>query len=240
MTASHQNKRDEGPSGTLELHGATPQAVLMRDFPFILSESLVPTGFESLVRIMHRTGDGRRWADVAREYGHILHPLAQWPGIYAQHDGSSDATHPPTGTMDFDSLRAILEHLPVHDSLYWAVWEGHGIWHSPPVYRLTETPARQYRVFTGLGPNDFTWPGSNTRVSDQSPNLLWPGSGRWVVSTEVDADSTLVGCEASSCRAIVEDPRLEAFPVSSDSDFSWGGDRINELPSWCFEVMKGE
>ncbi|MEO8829205.1 hypothetical protein [Lapillicoccus sp.] len=63
----------------------------------------------------------------------------------------------------------------------------------------------------------------------QSPSQWWPASRDWCVATEIDFDSTLVGGSESLVQRILDDGRLEAFPVSPTDDLGSGGDTVNEL-----------
>jgi hypothetical protein len=60
-----------------------------------------------------------------------------------------------------------------------------------------------------------------------SPSIVWPADRAWVMVTEVDYDSTVVGGDPALIEAIVADPALEAFVVPAEADLSWEGDAIN-------------
>jgi hypothetical protein len=62
----------------------------------------------------------------------------------------------------------------------------------------------------------------------QSPNLLWPADRSWLLATEIDFDSTLVGGSTGLAEELVRATRLEAWPVGSNDDLSIDGDRINQ------------
>jgi hypothetical protein len=62
----------------------------------------------------------------------------------------------------------------------------------------------------------------------QSPSLLWPADGSWLLATEVDFDSTLVGGSAELIAELLQAPQLEAWPVSVDDDLTINGDRVNK------------
>ncbi len=61
----------------------------------------------------------------------------------------------------------------------------------------------------------------------QSPSLLWPADRSWLLATEVDFDSTLVGGSAELVRELLQATRLEAWPVGVDDDLTIDGDRVN-------------
>lgn len=64
-----------------------------------------------------------------------------------------------------------------------------------------------------------TWP--------QSPNLLWPVDQAWVLVTEIDFDSTVVGGSAELIAAIVQDPGIEALELPAGADLMWDADEPN-------------
>jgi hypothetical protein len=61
----------------------------------------------------------------------------------------------------------------------------------------------------------------------RSPSLMWPDDRSWVMVSEVDYDSTIVGGSAELIRTLVADIRLEAIPITADTDLSWDGDEVN-------------
>lgn len=61
----------------------------------------------------------------------------------------------------------------------------------------------------------------------QSPSLVWPEDHTWVLVTEVDYDSTIVGGSAELIRALCTDARLEALPIPEGADLSWDADEVN-------------
>jgi hypothetical protein len=62
----------------------------------------------------------------------------------------------------------------------------------------------------------------------QSPSLLWPADRSWLLATEIDFDSTLVGGSTQLVRELLQATRLEAWPVGLDDDLTINGDRINQ------------
>jgi hypothetical protein len=62
----------------------------------------------------------------------------------------------------------------------------------------------------------------------QSPNLLWPADRSWLLATEIDFDSTLVGGSAELVEELLQATRLEAWQVGIDDDLTIDGDRINQ------------
>ncbi len=50
-----------------------------------------------------------------------------------------------------------------------------------------------------------------------SPSLVWPRDRAWVLVSEVDWDSTVVGGSAELVAALVADPEVEALPLPADA-----------------------
>ena len=61
----------------------------------------------------------------------------------------------------------------------------------------------------------------------ESPSLLWPADHEWIVASEVDYDSTIVGGSHAAIRAVCADPRLEALPIREGADLTWDADEVN-------------
>jgi hypothetical protein len=47
----------------------------------------------------------------------------------------------------------------------------------------------------------------------QSASLWWPNDHAWCVSTEVDFDTSYVGCDESCCQKILRLPDIEALVI---------------------------
>lgn len=62
----------------------------------------------------------------------------------------------------------------------------------------------------------------------QSPSLLWPADKSWLLATEIDFDSTLVGGSAELVAELLDATSLEVWPVGIDDDLTIDGDRINK------------
>lgn len=64
----------------------------------------------------------------------------------------------------------------------------------------------------------------------EAPNLIWPADHRWLVASEVDFDSTLVGGNTALIEAIVGSPALEAWQVEPTDSLAANADKINVVP----------
>ena len=65
----------------------------------------------------------------------------------------------------------------------------------------------------------------------RSPNLIWPADRSWLVASEVDFDSTLIGGSRGLIDAIVGlAPALEVWEVDPETSLAIDADKINLIP----------
>lgn len=96
-------------------------------------------------------------------------------------------------------------------------------WAKPAAGSVTFTLVEQ-----GSGPPAEPDP-TQFRVRE-APNLIWPADRRWLMVSEVDWDSTLVGGSAALIEAIVASPELEALRVEPTDSLAADADEINVAP----------
>lgn len=95
-------------------------------------------------------------------------------------------------------------------------------------------PHRDHVLFRG-SIADFVDPGWASRVPwaedspdwTASPSLIWPADRAWILVTEVDDDSTIIGGSPDLIRELCTDPALEAHAVREGADLSWDADEVN-------------
>ena len=63
----------------------------------------------------------------------------------------------------------------------------------------------------------------------KAPHLIWPMDRSWLVVSEVDFDSTLVGGTARLVKALVADPGLETYEVEPNTSLTAFSDQINTV-----------
>lgn len=92
---------------------------------------------------------------------------------------------------------------------------------------------RHYFLFE-VGANDLAdiaWSARAPWVAGRgwvlSPSIVWPDDHAWVLATEIDFDSTLVGGTAELIDELIQKPGLEVLPIRTDADLTWDGDRLN-------------
>lgn len=213
--------------------------------------SLVPAGFPSYVRVFHPawrlddTGELKmpaRWADVALANGTRTSPAMQFRAVMSaptfEHNlepqpGIFDA-EPQAGSLPdtlIETLVAVLvRHTATPERCWFAIWDGYGATRrdirSAPCFRL---PARDYHLLVGA-----VAAAAESALDVpfyQSPNLWWPDDRAWLVATEIDLDTTYIGC-ADACRdAIRAAPELETFTIDPAARVDWYSDPLNPSPT---------
>ncbi|MWV48513.1 hypothetical protein GRS96_04385 [Rathayibacter sp. VKM Ac-2803] len=203
-------------------------------------DGIVPPVFEAAVRILHPAGLGAderfRWRAVAEREGTVLHPLAQWGDLVADH---SDVYSPPrTGELPLDELAAIAGVLALStatpDDCLAAFWEGFGLVASAPYLEL---PGRDCLLFAldVRALTDTRWARDSgfadaSGLTVQTPMALWPEDRAWYLASEIDFDSTVVGGSrelVDALLALAAEGTIEALPLPAEVDLTSTGDRVN-------------
>ncbi|PRB00353.1 hypothetical protein [Microbacterium sp. MYb64] len=59
------------------------------------------------------------------------------------------------------------------------------------------------------------------------PSLIWPADRAWILVSEIDFDSTIVGGSPALIAALCADERLEALPIPEGANLQWDADEVN-------------
>ena len=121
------------------------------------------------------------------------------------------------------------------DRCWFAVWEGWGGLRDDltfgPVFHL---PARGYHLLTGplsaVAESALDVPGPHHQPYYQSASLWWPDDRSWLVATEIDLESTYIGCTHACRDALLRLSVLEALEIDPASRIDWYGDPLNPSP----------
>jgi hypothetical protein len=213
--------------------------------------SLVPAGFSSYVRVLHPAwrvdehGMPRipvRWADVALANGTRANPGMQFRAILGAsrfdwnvepQPGVFDAG-PQAGSLPEQVVRALMTALSKHtataDHCWFAIWEGWGGLRGDIRSAVSfQLPSRGYHLLGGPltasmeSTDDFP-------AVFRSASLWWPDDRSWLVATEIDLESTYVGCSADCANALLAARELEAFAIDPTSRIDWYSDPVNPSP----------
>lgn len=60
------------------------------------------------------------------------------------------------------------------------------------------------------------------------PSLIWPADRAWILVSEIDFDSTIVGGSAELVADLCDDARIEALPIPEGADLHWDADHLND------------
>lgn len=203
-------------------------------------EQVLPGTYPAYARILHPANGGgavpSRWSEVAASVGTVVHPLAQF-GALARRESSHrlgapgwDGQNPFQGSLQQPHRAYFLFQRRLDEIVDLAIETANC---------RPEHPSRSFACLVDMGrdgdvrrdqPFTPTLPTPEVVLHVQSPSQWWPASRDWCVATEIDFDSTLVGGSESLVQRILDDGRLEAFPVSPTDDLGSGGDTVNELP----------
>jgi hypothetical protein len=212
--------------------------------------SIVPAGFDAYVRVFHPAADlgaaddrsqdvAVTWREIARRCGTTAHPRMQlhaltgtWDAFYRAVPGVYD--HPPSvGTLPQPTALAVSAALAGHtgtpDRCWFAAWEGMGsLRHDVAAAPRFEVPHRRYHLLQGgigaaaesIGREPWEW----------SAQIWWPDDHAWCVATEVDLNTTYIGCSRDCRDALVGRSGLEALEIAPTSGISYESDEVNAAP----------
>jgi hypothetical protein len=208
--------------------------------------SLVPVGFSAYVRVFHpayrqATKDGRpvvvpvSWSEIAAVNAKDAHPGMQLGALTDSYDSSHPSQPglfdhaPDVGSLP-DELVAPLatllaNHTTTPDRCWFAVWSGFGGLASE-VRQAPEfsAPHREYHLLSGPVDALLVEP-----LRDQSPNLWWPDDRAWCAATEIDLDSTYIGCDDACRDQLLALPKVEAAAIDPATGIDFASDLRNPL-----------
>jgi len=207
--------------------------------------SLVPAGFPAYVRVFHPASRGRwgetspvRWGEIAALSGTRAHAGMQlgaltgssetqpafWPGVFD--DRPEVGSLPPELAAVLAS--ALARHTTTPGRCWFAAWEGFGgiraDVQSAPKFDL---PHRSYHLL--VGPVTAAAESTLNSVGTQSSSLWWPDDRAWCVATEIDLDTTYIGCDDACCREILALREIEALLIDPATGIAYDSDLLNPL-----------
>lgn len=212
--------------------------------------SILPNVFEAYVRIMHPVQGFResdpdfRWDEIARQEGAIAHSAMQWHKITRNatlYGPWRNRAKPLRGRLRRDYYRqllGILGETAWTDDVTIGYWEGYQDFRDDvpepfcdPRLRisLTRIGRLDYLVFCGPFRDLLRGADAETQEGEwpETPNITCSADRGWCVFSEIDFDSTLVGCSKATARAISADKLLESYEVFPETDLSALGDALN-------------
>lgn len=202
--------------------------------------SIVPAGFDAVVRVMHPLDSGDEqskttWAAVAERNGRVAHPNMQLHNIAAPADVTPRASDRHgwfvwEGDLPLGETRTLAALLqPQTDpetACIFGVWDGYGGMDIPPSSRDNplRIPQRNHCLMRGaLHELDQ----ARELLGRQTPNIWWPMGGAWCVVSEIDFAWTYVAGSEALADALQASGDLEAYRVSYGARHTVHGDHIN-------------
>lgn len=184
------------------------------------------------------------WLDGVRLAGliELLTPATTSPGVTVGiwngwgelHSGTfAVGTVPPVSEAELRelTLRCRAERAATIDPRLAAAVDGPD---DSPEPKLLHLPHRDYALLRGqvaeLTDPDWGFTagiGWADGFRSPGPQLIWPDDHAWFVGSEIDFDSTLVGCTREVADAVLTSADFEALEVPPDGDLSWHGDALN-------------
>lgn len=183
--------------------------------------SVIPPGYETYVRILNpielRDGSAVSWTDVVNS--NAVEPWAwmQWPEFAASKgtalpDGywrEPDMGNPPVSV----AMRLIKALKPDQNIHYFASWAGYAMEIQGPTVNFSPYQ-REMVLYSGSLVAEHRALLLPTTATGRVPMYWWPSDLRWFVGQDIYARSLFVGCAQSAAHTILEDPNLDAYPIS--------------------------
>lgn len=124
-------------------------------------------------------------------------------------------------------VTVLARHTRTPNDCWFAVWNGFGDTRDDirkaPVF---DFPTRGYFLLRG----PIGAAGEQVLNSPwQTANIWWPDDRAWCVATEIDLNTTYIGCSLDCCRDILGSS-LEALQIDPSTLVAWDSDQINPKP----------
>ena len=199
--------------------------------------SMVPSGFEVYVRVLHPfigPFDGTDRPDLAggelaARFGCEFRPLAPIDQLIEGMDEKIlekfDVILPDPGAIPTRVAQGVADVLGRHtgtpEQCYFAIWEGYGgLRPSQGFGAPFEIPARRMLLYSAPIAAATEQFDSDSLVSAYHPNLWWPADHSWCVATDIDYRCTYIGCDRATAQQLLSRSDIEVFEVQP-TDTPW-------------------
>jgi len=212
----------------------------------------VPKIFDAYARVFHRAtdGDGNHvtWGEVAKRLGRTAHREMQWHQLVGSSDSDNftgskwSGGRPELGEMEVEELDRLCRVLAAHTAdpercLFGLCtiqnWKLDALPAEAERYPQLGLPwGRDHVVLSGplSAVDQIGYADQSNVIWGEVPNLIWPSDRSWLVVSEVDFDSTLVGGSSELVEALIADSDLEVYAVEPDTSLAAFSDEINWVP----------
>lgn len=210
---------------------------------------IVPSGFESYLRILHKAHPAETdisgpvptasWREVAAALGRPVTSATRWAelsGAYgeaASVPGLGTVYPPEEGRLDAPGFNAMARVLAGHTdgtllAAFWTGWEPlRGDSEAARRKRVTvRIQGEQYLLYSFLNAEvaSGSWMEASafgwSAGNGLTPNYLWPSDGSWCLGTGIDLDSTVLGGPEPILSEVEALPELEALRVEPATDLT--------------------
>lgn len=182
--------------------------------------------------IAHTTTPDDGYAGVWEGYGGLLGSFGSTGRAFLTFTDDPDAAH---AAMLAESI-----HDPFNSPYQKAVWQDGILSREISEGARLELPQRNHVLFAAP-PRAFAdpdWvafvPWSDKIAEErgfppraQHPSLIWPADQAWILVSEIDFDSTVVGGSRALIAALCADERVEALPIAEGANLQWDADEVN-------------
>ena len=204
--------------------------------------SLVPVGFDTYVRVFHPAyampGCVVTWAEIAAandKRAHAGMQLVALTGRTQEVSAPPFDVSPQVGTLPARLAvvlaRTLARRTTTPDRCWFAVWHGfaglRADVRSAPTFAV---PNREYHLLSG--PIEAAAESVTEPWREQSPNIWWPEDRAWCVATEIDLNTTYVGCN-ETCRDELLASELEALSIDPATGVDDASDVYNPVSSYA-------
>lgn len=175
---------------------------------------------------------------------------AGWGGLLGGYGSTSHvfltADDADPATSAHAAMLAQSFHDPFNHPYQKAVWQDGILPRDVSEGRRLELPMREHVLFS-TPPRAFADPGwvafapwrdpSTGSGTDEErhglpamahhPSLIWPADRAWILVSEIDFDSTVIGGPEELIAELCDDDRIEALPIPEGANLQWDADTVN-------------
>jgi len=168
-------------------------------------------------------GPRATWAEVAEEYGLVLHPEihdVSFAGVFPGGRWPKNLRGPRDGTLDAETCLSLVEILEAHTRAERCYFYYTGV---SVNYNDEEGFAPQ--LYRGYARDVLEF--EDMPAVNATPEYWWPEDRAWCVYTDWDTAFTLVGGPEAALAELAMHPEVESVPVTAMSRVDFEADEIN-------------
>jgi hypothetical protein len=184
--------------------------------------NVIPAGYPAYLRILHSAQrvlddiediEDISWREVAAISGRTVTALSSFEDLLPPYnigvDGPSDDNVGEDLCSRIAEVLAINTATPLACTFLFGVYWGPGFFPEGEAMPTVEIAGTRYSVAAGTCQAACGF--------SVYPAIWWPSDRRWIVVTPSDGHSTLVGCDQKAAQELLDEPAIEAWPVTRDA-----------------------